>query len=278
MPSAQPAPDEFTCPRCGGNACRRIELPNPLLIHWILNPAMAVNELALGQRLPRTTYICITCDRPLYQRQFVKCRDCGEFHDGMLWGNRNGFGHWFGLVCPSCGGTIASLMNVWSVALAVLLAPLWLPIWRLTRESYVARERRRGAASLAALASMTDAQRARPPIAGWAAAIRMTLLFAAMLWAIVVGTVWFQNPAMPSFALVLLVLGAVPLSILGGILIYGTVVLVVYVVSGRPQRRPGRCRNCGYRLRGLTSDRCPECGYRVPAGDREQPSETAERL
>ena len=29
------------------------KLPHPMLIHWVLNPGLAFNELILGQRVPK---------------------------------------------------------------------------------------------------------------------------------------------------------------------------------------------------------------------------------
>jgi len=47
---------------------------------------------------------------------------------------------------------------------------------------------------------------------------------------------------------------AIPISLLPALLLYG------YRRWRRKRHSPGRCRNCGYMLRGLRSGRCPECG------------------
>jgi len=78
-------------------------LPHPLVLNWVLNPGLAVNELLLGQRLPRVMLIDKTSDKPFVERTFVPCPHCGVIHDGRLWGKASAFGRWFGVVCPACG-------------------------------------------------------------------------------------------------------------------------------------------------------------------------------
>ncbi len=91
------------------------KLPNLLLVHWIINPAVAVNELILGQRLPKITLIDKTSDAPLLERQYIPCSECNTLHDARLWSKGNAFGHWFGYVCPSCGEKIPCLWNITSL-------------------------------------------------------------------------------------------------------------------------------------------------------------------
>ncbi len=38
------------------------KLPHPMLLHWIINPGLAFNELILGQRIPKITLIDKTSD------------------------------------------------------------------------------------------------------------------------------------------------------------------------------------------------------------------------
>lgn len=78
------------------------KLPNPLLLHWILNPGLAINQILLGQRVPKILLIDKTSDALLMNRQYVPCPSCGAIHNGMLWGRGNAFGHWIGYICPNC--------------------------------------------------------------------------------------------------------------------------------------------------------------------------------
>ena len=55
------------------------KLPHPMLIHWILNPGLAFNELILGQRIPKITLIDKTSDAPLMERQYVPCPHSTQF-------------------------------------------------------------------------------------------------------------------------------------------------------------------------------------------------------
>lgn len=53
------------------------KLPNPLLLHWILNPGLAINEVILGQRIPQVTLIDKTSNASLIERTYVPCPSCG---------------------------------------------------------------------------------------------------------------------------------------------------------------------------------------------------------
>ena len=73
------------------------KLPNLLLVHWILNPGLAFNELILGQRMPKVTLIDKTSDVPLMEKQYIPCPHCGAIHNGLIWSKKNAFGNWFGI-------------------------------------------------------------------------------------------------------------------------------------------------------------------------------------
>lgn len=103
----------------------RWQLLHPLLLHWVLNPALAFNELVLGQRIPKLTLIDKTSTAALIERRCVPCPHCQALHDGRLWSGRRGFGNWFGLLCPSCAGVIPCLWNGCSLLLLTLTFVLW---------------------------------------------------------------------------------------------------------------------------------------------------------
>ena len=101
------------------------KLPHPMLIHWILNPGLAFNELILGQRIPKITLIDKTSDAPLMERQYVPCPHCNTIHNGSLWAKQGGFKNWFGLFCPNCENIIPCIWNLTSLVLLAVTFPLW---------------------------------------------------------------------------------------------------------------------------------------------------------
>lgn len=116
------------------------KLPNPLLLHWILNPGLAINEVILGQRIPKVTLIDKTSNASLIERTYFPCPSCGAIHSGMLWGKGNAFGHWLGYICPGCEQRIPCLWNVFSLLLLAILSPLWFPLKKIYEQKYIAYE------------------------------------------------------------------------------------------------------------------------------------------
>jgi hypothetical protein len=96
-----------------------------MILHWVLNPGLAVNEIVLGTRVPRVMYICRDCQEPLGARTYAVCPSCRSAHASMIWSGWNGFGHWLGLVCPDCGKDIPSLRNATAWVALRLTVPLW---------------------------------------------------------------------------------------------------------------------------------------------------------
>lgn len=98
-----------------------------MMVHWMLNPGLAFNELILGQRIPKVMLEDKTSNKPRYERTFVPCPQCDTLHDGRTWSiqNNTGFKNWFGLYCPSCGGIIPCLTNFTSFIILAVTFPLW---------------------------------------------------------------------------------------------------------------------------------------------------------
>ena len=119
------------------------KLPNPLLLHWIINPGLAFNELILGQRIPKLTLIDKLSSVPLIERQYVPCPDCGAMNDARLWSQSNAIGHWFGYVCPECGGRIPCLWNLTSIALLAITFPFWIWIKIYGEKRWIEKEQKR---------------------------------------------------------------------------------------------------------------------------------------
>lgn len=104
---------------------------HPLMLHWIINPGLAINELFLGQRVPKVTLIEIDTNKPLAERNFIPCPHCNSIHFGYEWSheNKSAFGNWFGLYCNKCGGIIPCLRNLTSSIILTVTFPIW--IWFL---------------------------------------------------------------------------------------------------------------------------------------------------
>lgn len=100
---------------------------NPLMLHWILNPGIAFNELILGQRIPKVMLIERNSTKTLGEKTIIPCPHCGTMHSGLKWSlqNNTAFRNWFGLYCDNCDGVIPCLTNLTSYALMGLTFPIW---------------------------------------------------------------------------------------------------------------------------------------------------------
>ncbi len=134
---------EFRCPLCHSSNGATWAFPHPLIVHWVLNPGLAVNELLLGQRIPRITYFCRSCGSDTTYVRYYQCPDCERFHEEAIWTGSNGFGHWFGVICPDCGGEIPCVLNVVSWVILARLSPVNWVLRLLFGRRYVAWEQHR---------------------------------------------------------------------------------------------------------------------------------------
>ena len=100
---------------------------NWMMIHWVLNPGLAINELLLGQRVPKVSLVEKDSNKPLIEKTFIPCPHCDKLHDGRTWSNQNstGFKNWFGLYCNNCGNIIPCLINIFSLIILVVTFPIW---------------------------------------------------------------------------------------------------------------------------------------------------------
>ena len=159
-------------------------LPHPLILHCILNPGLIVNELILGQRLPKVTLIDKESDKPFFERCYIPCPHCETLNDHRLWGKRNTFGHWFGLVCPSCHEIIPCLWNIFSLAVLAVTFPLWYFPARFFRPRWLEIDKKR-------LASVLEGPltQARDDI-NWF--LRSIFFFGGLVWVIleIIPQVW----------------------------------------------------------------------------------------
>lgn len=102
---------------------------NWMYLHWIVNPGLAINELILGQRVPKITLIDQNLDKPKYESSFIPCPHCQTIHDARTWSTTNGtaFGNWFGLYCPNCRQVIPCLTNIFTYLILAVTYPIW--VW-----------------------------------------------------------------------------------------------------------------------------------------------------
>lgn len=112
------------------------KLPHPLLVHWILNPGLCINEVILGQRIPKISLIDETSSEPLPDRTYTECPHCETVHSSKIWGKGNAFFHYAGLYCPNCEHKIPTLLNVFSILVLIVTFPLWKPLDLLFGERF----------------------------------------------------------------------------------------------------------------------------------------------
>jgi hypothetical protein len=98
-----------------------------VLLHWILNPGLAFNELVLGQRVPKVMLEDKASPAPRAERSVIPCPHCNTLHDGRTWSvqNNTAYKNWFGLYCPACNGIIPCLTNALSFIILAVTFPLW---------------------------------------------------------------------------------------------------------------------------------------------------------
>jgi len=101
--------DAHQCPTCLGEDFKVMGPDHWTMRHWVLNPGLAVNEVLLGQRTPKTLRSCSSCGG-----SSCACPHCNQSIDLMHWSRGNALGNWSGLRCPHCDGEIESLCNVFA--------------------------------------------------------------------------------------------------------------------------------------------------------------------
>ena len=108
-----------------------------LTIHWVLNPGVAINELFLGQRVPTKLYLDKNSKEPIAKKTYVKCPNCHTMHNGMIWSQKNAFGHWLGYICPNCHEQIPCLWNLTSLLILLITFPVWLPLLYIYKKRFI---------------------------------------------------------------------------------------------------------------------------------------------
>lgn len=100
---------------------------NWMMLHWIINPGLAINELIIGQRVPKIILEDKSVKKPRIERTYYPCPHCKTMHDSRIWSTENptAYKNWFGLYCRDCGNVIPCLMNVFSFLILALSFPIW---------------------------------------------------------------------------------------------------------------------------------------------------------
>lgn len=100
---------------------------NPMILHWIINPGLVINELILGQTIPKVMLIERKGNKPFFQRSFIPCPHCGELHSSLKYSalNKTAFRNWYGFYCDNCSGIIPIQRNLTSLLILLLTFPIW---------------------------------------------------------------------------------------------------------------------------------------------------------
>lgn len=134
--------NNFKCPECQNTSHKKWELPSLTVLHWVLNPGLAFNELVVGQAIPKQMCICTSCDKPQMERTYVYCPTCESFHNSMIWSGKKGIGRWFGFICPKCLQSIPRLWNLTSLIILGVTLPIWWIPAQILRKKWLAKERK----------------------------------------------------------------------------------------------------------------------------------------
>ncbi len=152
-------------------------LPHPILLHWVLNPGVMFGELIFGVRAAKVTLIDKESDKPLMERTYIPCPHCETLNDARLWAKGRAFGHWFGLVCPSCHQVIPCLWNIFSLVVLAITFPLWYFPVRSFRHRWIEKEKER-------LAKVLERPLIQAKSINWL--LRGTFFFGGFMWGVMV--------------------------------------------------------------------------------------------
>ena len=99
---------------------------HPIVLHWLINPGVAVLELFHGIRVPKVMLIERNSNKALIDRTFIPCPHCNTLHSSAKWYPQNAeFTSWSGMYCDNCGKTIPYLTNLTTYILLGITFPLW---------------------------------------------------------------------------------------------------------------------------------------------------------
>ncbi len=115
---------------------------SPVILHWIINPGLVINELILGQTIPKVMLIEREGKKPFYQRSLVPCPHCGTMHSGLKWSSQNktAFKNWFGYYCDNCKEIIPVQRNLTSLIILILTFPIWGWFRKTLKQNWLAKQ------------------------------------------------------------------------------------------------------------------------------------------
>lgn len=102
---------------------------HPVVLHWIINPGLVINDLILGQTLPKIILIEKFGNKPFFERSIIPCPHCNTLHPGIKYSRQNNtiLKNWFGYYCNNCNKIIPVHRNLTSLIILVVTYPIW--IW-----------------------------------------------------------------------------------------------------------------------------------------------------
>ena len=114
----------------------------PVILHWVINPGLVINDLLLGQTIPKIMLIEREGDKPFLQRSLVPCPHCGILHNGLKWSlqNKTAFKNWYGYYCDNCGKIIPPQRNLTSLLILAITFPIWGWFRRSLKEKWLRKQ------------------------------------------------------------------------------------------------------------------------------------------
>jgi hypothetical protein len=115
---------------------------SPVILHWIINPGLVINELILGRTIPKVMLIEREGKKPFYQRSLVPCPHCGILHSGLKWSSQNktAFKNWFGYYCDNCKEIIPVQRNLASLIILSVTFPIWGWFRKTIKQNWLAKQ------------------------------------------------------------------------------------------------------------------------------------------
>ena len=129
----------FPCPDCGENSIYPFEAWwwKIGIIHFACNPGLCINELLLGQRIPKNLHLCKTCNAPFNkEKQYVKCVHCNTMINSYILCGKFGLARHFGVFCPSCEKPLPVYINIFTWLFYALTYPIWYFPWSKLKHKY----------------------------------------------------------------------------------------------------------------------------------------------
>ena len=116
-----------------------------MMLHWIINPGLAINELIFGQRLPKISLEDKTSSKPRIERYYTPCPSCNKIHDSRTWSiqNKTAFKNWFGLYCINCNNIIPCVRNGLSIVILFLTFPFWIWFRKSLKDNWLSKQPKR---------------------------------------------------------------------------------------------------------------------------------------